>query len=57
MTLGAPEGLHLVPCSVNGRAGLRASRADRVVAVIALGGRTRVDHAWLVTNPAKLRRW
>lgn len=57
VTLGASDGLSLDPCSVNGRPGLRASRAGGPVAVIALDGRACVDRAWLVTNPDKLRHW
>ena len=57
VTLGTPDGLRLDACSVNGRPGLRASRAGVPVAVIALDGRTCVDRAWLVTNPDKLRHW
>jgi RNA polymerase sigma-70 factor (ECF subfamily) len=57
VTLGAPDGLLLEAASVNGRPGLRASRAGRVVAVIAVDGGTSVDRVWLVTNPAKLRHW
>lgn len=58
LTLGAPEGLRLELRSVNGRPGLRATRQERVVAVIALDGAAGVlDRVWLVTNPAKLARW
>ncbi|MGO4535689.1 hypothetical protein [Leifsonia sp. 2MCAF36] len=58
VALGAPETLKLQLCSVNGRPGLRATRDERLVAVIALEGRsTAVGHVWVVTNPEKLASW
>ena len=44
--------------SVNGRAGLLATRAGRPAAVLAFeGGAEGIEQVWIVTNPAKLDGW
>jgi len=58
VALGAPDALRLDVRSVNGRAGLLASRSGRPVAVVAFDGDADgMAHVWVVTNPAKLDGW
>ena len=58
VALGAPAALRLDVRSVNGRAGLLATRAGRPVAVLAFDGDVDgIEQVWVVTNPAKLDRW
>ncbi|WP_157780414.1 hypothetical protein [Leifsonia xyli] len=58
VALGAPGALRLDIRSVNGRAGVLATRAGRPVAVLAFDGDADgIGHVWVVTNPVKLDRW
>ena len=58
VALGSSAALRLDVRSVNGRAGLLATRAGRPAAVLAFeGGAEGIEQVWIVTNPAKLDGW